>query len=160
MIKNDRQREVTLLRISQFEQTLADMEADSTTLAQHKLAQAGKDAVRSQLVSFRQELVEYDALRAGGPISFHPEDLAELPRLLIKARIAAGISEEELGGHLGLSEAQVFRMEEFEYAEADLDRLREVAVALGLKVVAALLSPRLRPSRPRSGRRVGPQSGH
>ncbi len=138
MIKNDRQREITLERISQFEETLAYIEGDSDAVTQPKLHKARRDAYRSQLVSFRQELAEYDALRAGGPISFHLEDLAELPRLLIKARIAAGISEAELGRRLDLTEAQVFRMEDFEYAEADLDQLREVAAALGFRVVADL----------------------
>lgn len=136
MIKNDLQREVTLKRISQFERNLTLAEADNNPDTHPKLRQIRIDSYRSQLVTFRQELAEYDMLKAGGPISFHFSDLTELPRLLIKARIAAGVSEAELAQRLGLSEAKLRKLEDQGYPTADLDELYAVARALNLKLSA------------------------
>ncbi len=134
MIKNDRQREVTLEWVARFERNLELAEGNSDSTVHPKLRQARIDAYRSQLVTFRQELAEYDTLKASGPLHYSPVDISELPRLLIKARIAAGISEAELGRCIGLSEAEVFRMEDFEYAEAEFYQLEEAATAIGVKL--------------------------
>lgn len=90
-------------------------------------------AVDSQVAELRSELDEYDALRSGevgiGPLT----DLEELPRLLIRARIAAGMSQRALAERIGLKEQQIQRYEASEYASANLSRLREVASALDLQ---------------------------
>ena len=53
--------------------------------------------------------------------------VGEIPRMLIKARIAKGLSQKELAERLGLKEQQIQRYEATEYATASLARIREVA---------------------------------
>ena len=57
--------------------------------------------------------------------------MSELPRLLIKARIARGLSQKSLAGRLGLKEQQNQMYEASEYASASLARVRSVAEVLG-----------------------------
>ena len=56
----------------------------------------------------------------------------ELPAGLIKARIAAGLSQRELAERLELKAQQIQRYEAEGYASASFQRLCEVAHAVGL----------------------------
>ena len=51
--------------------------------------------------------------------------------LLIRARIAQGLSQKSLAGRLGLKEQQIQRYEASEYASASLARIRSVAEVWG-----------------------------
>jgi HTH-type transcriptional regulator/antitoxin HigA len=68
------------------------------------------------------------------------ESLDELPNVLIRARIARGLSQRELADALGLKEQQIQRYEAEQYASAALRRLIDIANALNLSIseVAAL----------------------
>jgi HTH-type transcriptional regulator/antitoxin HigA len=76
----------------------------------------------------------YDRLRAGQVTKFEARSLADLPEILIQARIARGLSQRELGDYLGLKEQQVQRYEAERYRSASLDRLVEVSDALGVQI--------------------------
>ena len=56
----------------------------------------------SQLAVLESELAEYDSLKAGNCELVEVQSLTELPETLIKARIAAGLSQRELANRLGL----------------------------------------------------------
>jgi HTH-type transcriptional regulator/antitoxin HigA len=60
--------------------------------------------------------------------------LEELPKALIQARIAGGLSQEELAAKLDLKPQQVQRYEATEYQSASLERVTEVARVLGVKL--------------------------
>ena len=65
------------------------------------IAQAQVDAVSSQLADLEAELREYESVRAG---EFRMDTLrvvADLPALLIKARISQGLSQKGVGGPAG-----------------------------------------------------------
>ena len=95
------------------------------------IAKAQEDALRSQLADLRSELHEYESLTAGEFQFDGLEAVAGLPAVLIKARIAQGLSQKDLAERLGLKEQQVQRYEATDYASASLARIREVASALG-----------------------------
>ena len=57
--------------------------------------------------------------------------VAELPTVLIKARIAQGLSQKDLAERIGLKEQQIQRYEATDYASASLNRIKEVVSALG-----------------------------
>lgn len=59
--------------------------------------------------------------------------LEALPRALIKARIAAKLSQKDLAERLGLKEQQIQRYEATEYNSANLARVIEVSLALRIK---------------------------
>jgi transcriptional regulator with XRE-family HTH domain len=89
-------------------------------------------AVEGQLQELRGQLTEYDALREGRTPVGELSSLDDLPRLLVRARIAAGLSQRSLAERLGLKEQQIQRYESTDYGSASLSRLRQVAAALSL----------------------------
>ena len=91
------------------------------------IAKAQEDAMSSQLVDLEEELRDYETLKAGGFDLDALKSVGEIPRMLIKARIAKGLSQKELAERLGLKEQQIQRYEATEYATASLARIREVA---------------------------------
>lgn len=91
-------------------------------------------AVESQVAELRAELDEYDALRSGRIPVGHPATLDDLPRLLVRARIAAGMSQKALAERMGLKEQQIQRYEANDYSSASLSRLREIAKALDFSI--------------------------
>ena len=132
MIKNERQYRITRVQAERFSQTLHSLEGRQTEASGvHPLvAKAQMDAVKSQLADLESELREYESLKAG---DFQLDELnlvAELPTVLIKARIAQGLSQRELAEHIGVKEQQIQRYEATDYASASLARIREVANAL------------------------------
>ena len=88
--------------------------------------------VEGQLGELRAQLTEYDALREGRVAVGELSSLDDLPRLLVRSRIAAGLSQRSLAERLGLKEQQIQRYESSDYASASLSRLRQVADAVGL----------------------------
>ena len=60
-----------------------------------------------------------------------------MPRALIRARIASGMTQEGLALRLGLKAQQVQRYEATEYESASFARIRKVVQALGLRMPKA-----------------------
>jgi|SRR5579872_4199840 len=61
-----------------------------------KLLEAQKAGLKSQLQDLEAELQEYETLKTGGPKILELESLEGLPTVLIQARIAAGLTQEDL----------------------------------------------------------------
>lgn len=80
------------------------------------------------------ELAEYDALRSGSVTWAVLESLGDLPELLVRARIAAGLTRADLALRLGLAEAAIVAWEENGYMEAPLRDLIRAAEAIGLRL--------------------------
>ena len=133
MIKNEIQYRITKAQAVQFSEALRELEGNTAEeLGLHPLLfKAKKDAVRSQLADLEEELRDYDVLKSGDFEFGQLESVSELPRLLIKARIARGLSQKSLAGRLGLKAQQIQRYEASEYASASLARVRSVAEVLG-----------------------------
>lgn len=130
MIKNERQYLITKAQVSRFVRTLEGL---SVEVGIHPLIlKAQEEAVRSQLTDLKADLREYETLKAGKFKLDQLETVKEIPTLLIKARIAQGLSHKELAERLGLKEQQIQRYEATDYASARLSRIREVAGALGI----------------------------
>ena len=58
------------------------------------------------------------------------EYISVIPRDLIRARIAAGLSQKELAERLGMPEQQIQRYEAKEYESVSLARISEIAKVL------------------------------
>lgn len=134
MIKNDRQYRITKAQAEEFEQALASLNAAPAPGLSPLIRKAQLDATRSQLDELNCELAEYDALVAGKQRVLELASLEELPRALIRARIASGLTQRDLAERLGVKEQQVQRYEATDYSAASLARINEVVVALGLTV--------------------------
>ncbi len=67
--------------------------------------------------------------------------LREIPEALIRARIASGLSQKQLAERLGLKEQQLQRWEATRYAGISLDRIHDVAEALGVTIREQVILP-------------------
>jgi ribosome-binding protein aMBF1 (putative translation factor) len=132
MIKNERQYRITKAQADKFSRALA--EAAPPGRDNQLLHRLGRDALRSQLQDLEREIKEYDALRAGKKQVLTLDSFAELPRALVKARIAAGLTQKDLADRLDLKEQQIQRYEATDYATASVARLTKVIEALGIQV--------------------------
>jgi ribosome-binding protein aMBF1 (putative translation factor) len=137
MIKNERQYAITKAQAEKFAQALAEAKQRPSGKGHPLLRRAEEEALRSQLADLQAELAEYDALRSGQKKGLPVSSFDDLPRALIQARIAAGLSQKELARRLGLKEQQIQRYEATDYATAKLSRLRAVMQALGVEVQIA-----------------------
>lgn len=137
MIKNERQYRITKSAAEQFELALAELPkgSDQNREPNSQLwEELEKNALQSQLDTLHREIEEYELLQSGQEPMLELQSLDELPKSLIRARIAAGLTQKELAARLGLPEQQVQRYEATEYASANLTRVLEVTHALGMKV--------------------------
>lgn len=134
MIKNERQYRITRAQADKFSKALAKLRQQSNTELHPMIAKAQEDALTSQLADLEDELREFESLKAG---EFPMESLkavAEVPIVLIKARIATGLSQRDLAERVGVKEQQIQRYEATDYATANLARIMEVVSALGTTV--------------------------
>lgn len=143
MIKNERQYRITKAQADKFERALAQSATiPETNNKLHPLVQkAQKDAMKSQFTDLKAELREYDALRSGERKVLELTSFDELPRALIQARIALGLSQRELAEKLGIKEQQLQRYEATEYSSASIERVKEVINVLGLTIRKDIFLP-------------------
>jgi transcriptional regulator with XRE-family HTH domain len=143
VIKNERQYKITKAQIQRFEQALRDFAKEQLTLkGVDPIFKSGhREALQSQLESLEAEVAEYEALQAGNQKVFEVDSLDILPAALIKARIAAGLTQKMLADRLGLKEQQIQRYEASEYSAASLSRLAAVIKALGVHVREGIVLP-------------------
>jgi transcriptional regulator with XRE-family HTH domain len=147
MIKNERQYRITKSQAVEFANALKRIENETATDMHPKLRQAQLAAVRSQYADLESALREYKSLQEQRPAVIEALSLDELPRALIRARIALGLSQKDLADKMGLKEQQVQRYEATEYTSASLARIREVAAALGVRVAENIFLPGYEPTR-------------
>ena len=133
MIKNERQYRITKAQADRFSQTLRSLRRRSGGAegVHPVIAKAQEDALRSQIADLKDEMREYESLKAGEAQLDGLNLVTDLSVLLIRARISQGLSQRELAERIGVKEQQVQRYEATDYASASLSRIREVADALG-----------------------------
>jgi transcriptional regulator with XRE-family HTH domain len=145
MITNERQYRITKAEAEKFKQALARLASDQADRRDihPRLIQAEREGLESQLEDLERELTEYEALRGGQVSRIEIDSFDELPTGLIKARIAAGLSQKALAERLGLKEQQIQKYEAERYASASYQRLQEVVHALGVQIRKELFLPQL-----------------
>ena len=141
MITNERQYRITKAEAEKFKQALARMESEPTGRSDihPRLVQAEREGLESQLQDLRTELEEYEALKRGDVSTIAIDSFDELAIGLIKARIAAGLSQKALAERLGLKEQQIQRYEAERYVSASYQRLQEIVRAIGVRVREEIL---------------------
>ncbi len=139
MISNERQYRITKARLEEFERALnglenAPQQDNAWQAVQH-------DAITGQLEDLKNEVREYESLQTRGLGTLEVLSFEDLPRALVQARIASGLTQKQLADKLGLKEQQIQRYEATGYSSASLDRTREVIEALGLKLSKGVFLP-------------------
>ena len=136
MIANEKQYKISRSRLQRLQKAFNEFDLNTKERAagSKRLAQAELDAIKSEIEVVQQELNEYESLKSGVIQQFEANSLAELPNVLIKARIARGLKQAELADALGMKPQQIQRYESEKYGTASLSRLMRVAEVLQLNV--------------------------
>ncbi len=139
MLVNDLQYQTTKERLEGFKRALAMLRAPDNELKKKKpfMWQLNIDALLSMIDDFTEQMRDYEELinrDESQPIVFEIDSIEELPRALIKARIASKISQQEMADKLGISEKQFQQYEDYEYEQAPLNQLLEVGHILAIKI--------------------------
>lgn len=135
MIKTERAYRHTQKTVLGLETALQDYQQRGGRELSPRLRQATLDAMQSVIDEWRNEMSEYEAL-CSGRTSIVLRSLDELPVALIKARIAAGLTQRQLAQRLGLKAQQIQRYEASDYRTVPFGRARDIAEALGLRLEA------------------------
>lgn len=136
MVTNERQYRITEAQLLKMKEAVAAFNINEVAerVGSKVLAKAELDALKSEVLVLSAQLRDYEALKSGAVTKLQAESLDELPNILIRARIAQGLSQRQLSDVLGLKEQQIQRYESEKYASASLRRLTEVAEALKLNI--------------------------
>jgi ribosome-binding protein aMBF1 (putative translation factor) len=140
MIANERQYRITKAWAERFARGAAQAAEPGDELPvdmQHLY----REAYESQVEELQAQLAEYEALQSGQVSVIEAHSLSELPEALIRARIATGLTQKQLAARLGLKEQQVQRYEATRYRGVSLDRVQEVADALGVQIQERVILP-------------------
>jgi transcriptional regulator with XRE-family HTH domain len=140
MIRNDRQYQVTRAEARRFREAIEHLRASPADDVEWR--ELDVSALEGQLETLEAELADYDALKRGEVGDFEVHTFGDVPQALIRARIAAGLTQRQLADALDLKEQQIQRYEASDYAGASLTRLQGIAEVLGLRVSNEALLPR------------------
>ncbi len=143
MITNEKQYRITRNSAKGFARAIEEFDAAARErLGIHpQLVKAELDAMESQLADLRNELNEYEQLKAADLSVISVTSLDSLADGLIKARIASGLSQRALAQRLALKEQQIQRYEAGRYESASYRRMCQIAHALGVRIENEILLP-------------------
>ena len=143
MIKDELQYEVSKEWVEKFNKTLAAMERDEEAKRKDFLKwDAGRGSIQCHLDQLHEEIAEYERLMAwdkSKPIEIVVENFNRLSEALIKARIAAKMSEEELAEILDIDPERIKEYEKKKYQNASLTEILDISLALGLEFKTAVM---------------------
>ena len=150
MITNERQYRITRAQLKRFDDAAKTQGArDPSSGVDPRIHAAMGDALLSEAEELRRQLHEYEELRAGTIKARNLNSLTDLPRALIEARIARHMTQKDLADRLELAEQQIQRWEATNYAGVGVERMQEVADALGARITEKIsFSPPTRGTRP------------
>lgn len=137
MIKNEKQYEYSKECAKKFEYSIALIEQDEERkkdLERWKLSRGG---LQCHLDKLQAEIAEYEMLTSHDsqtPIVLKLDDIDYLAQILIKARMAAKLSQKELAALAGLTEEKIKQYEHDDYASASFLDVRFVIDALDIQI--------------------------
>lgn len=141
MITNERQFKITRSQAEKFKKALTEFSLQGRAGVHPRLIQAERDALESQIADLERELDEYESLKASDLSMITLDSFEGLAEGLIKARIASGLSQKDLADRLNIKEQQIQRYEADRYSSASLQRLQDVANAIGVRIRNDILLP-------------------
>lgn len=140
MITNERQYRITKSEAKKFEEAIsAARESRPGPDVDPRVHQAMVESLESELALLREQLDQYETLKAGKVEGRRIRSLRELPAVLIEGRIAATLTQRELANRLELAEQQIQRYEATSYAGVNFERLQDIADRLGLEIEANII---------------------
>lgn len=133
MIKNERQYKITNSKIAKFHNAIYQFNNEKSDL-DPLLRQAQLSAMQYQVSAMEEEVREYEYLKSGSYEVLEVASLADLPKVLIRARIALNLTQKDLAERLGWKEQIVQKYESNNYSSVSFGRLLSITEALDLKI--------------------------
>jgi ribosome-binding protein aMBF1 (putative translation factor) len=127
MILNSHQHRVTRSKLSKLEAALT-CAREANPEMDPRVFRAMEAGIQSQVDELQGQLQEYEELKRAKAI--HLQEPRELGKLLIKARVARGLTQKDLASRLKLKPQQIQKWESTEYLSATLKRILAVMAAL------------------------------
>lgn len=137
MIRNELEHKEMLKRIEEDRTFIAQQRASLEAMGlPTEDVEYGLGPMLSFHAQLREEVDWYERVKRGeiGPVS----RMTQVGQLLIAARIALSLSQKELAGRLGVSEAQVSKDERNEYHGISVEKADRVIQALGAKTCTSI----------------------
>lgn len=138
MIQNERQYKITQTKLRDLKLDRAALDLPDSDL-HPRLMLARKNSLNILIKELEQEIAEYDRLKSGQINKWPIESLQDLPNVMIKARIAVGMTQKELAEKIGVQEQQIQRYEANNYRAVGFERLQEVMSALDMRISKAVM---------------------
>lgn len=134
MIKNEFQYRLTKGQLNKFQSHLKALKMKKNTI-DSILYNAKIDSLNSQILDLENEIEDYEQLKnSKTPPMITLQSIEDIPRTIIRARIALGLTQKELGELIGVKEQQIQRWEANDYSTTSITRIKEVINALNLKM--------------------------
>ena len=138
MIRNEKQYEYTKELAKKSESTLAQYDAqDEEVKKNDPWWLVMRESIQSHLDIFRAEIAEYEKLIGWDltqELTIEVDSILDLPKVLVKARIAAKITQKELADRLGLEETRIKQYEESDYQCASWVEIIDITEALAIEL--------------------------
>ena len=142
MIKNELEYQVSQEWVRKFKNSIAVMESNEERKRNDpERWKLNLSVLQCHLQKLETEIAEYETLvncDKSQPIKIKIESFNQLPDILIKARIAAKMSQKELAYLLGIEEHRVKQYEDSDYQCASFVELLEASAALGVEFESAI----------------------
>jgi len=137
MIRNERERRVTQRNLTELiDAAEAESREPMPDRRDPEMHQLVIDGFHTQIAELQAELDDYAEL-AAGRVKVELPDLDELGDELVRARIAAGLSQRKLDEAAGLAEGVIRRYERERYNGASLHRFQLVQHTLQSAMMGA-----------------------
>lgn len=132
MISNEKQYHRTKKYLKEAQEVLLEYQKKTKEGEYIKLLEM--KGVESRIRKFQSEIDEYENLRSGKLTTVQMTSFDEIPRILIKSRIAKNWTQADLAAKIGVQEQQIQLYESAEYAGASFRRIQLLLDALGISM--------------------------
>ncbi len=139
MIQNERQYKVSQTKLRDLETDLTQLDTPDPSLHPRQVL-ARRNSLMILINELGQEIAEYSQLKSGRVTQFPFNSIEDLPVVMIKARIAKGLTQKELAEKIGVQEQQIQRYEANNYHAIGFDRLQVILQALNVNFVQAVVN--------------------
>ena len=143
MILNEHQYKITRTHVRRFRQAIEELESDPPSDPDiHPLApQVECAAMDSMQETLQGEMDEYDHLKSSGPLVIEVDAFGDLAYGFIKARIACGLSQQNLAERMNLETQQIQRYESDGHLSASYSHVCEAAEVIRKETDLDAVSP-------------------
>lgn len=139
MIKNDIELKISKESLTQFLSSLQELDFDvSFNELSPKKQEIYRRALEGEVENLQSQINEYELLKSGKLHDFLSDKFTELPKNLIRARIARGFDEEYIANKLDIDVSDYVELEDELFAEADTATVIKLISLLNLEIPTEL----------------------